>query len=392
MTWKEAEMSKMLAVISVIGLLLCATLLGGAWALGGDEVFHDPRSLQGLKPLIDMATRKEWRWAGGDTLALDTPMTLRYEPQGKPNVSVTGPAEAVKHVRFSSGRIGADMGAPRGEGRVQAVVSGVPIRKFVVNGGEHLELGQIDQEKLSLNINGAGVVSGGGKVGQLTLIMTGPGKAELGDLLVKDAKITILGPGKATVSPSGELKVFVAGTGHVTLKTQPVSIERSIWGGGVIETPRGIYGTKPSRGSNEALPPTADATPGPAATPPNSMLRTSGAGRPPNRLSVRGGERLNLGYIDQDRLTVDITDNGSFTANGQVDRLEVNVMGTGSADLGALTARRVKVFIASSGYAVVAPTQEVRVNISGSGNVRLTTRPEQIERQIAGSGRVIEAP
>jgi hypothetical protein len=380
----------MLAVISVIGLVLCGALLGGAWALGGDAVFHDPRSLQGLKPLIDLATRKEWRWAGGDTLALDTPMTLRYEPQGKPNVSVTGPAEAVKHVRFSSGRIGAAMGAPRGEGRVQAVVSGVPIRKFVVNGGEHLELGRIDQEKLSLNINGAGVVSGGGRVGQLTLIMTGPGKADLGDLIVQDAKITIVGPGQATVSPRGELKVFVAGAGHVTLKTQPASIERSIWGGGLIETPNGIYGAKPPPSAG-ALPPTGDPMPAAATLPPNSIPRT-GAGRPPNRLSVRGGEKLDLGYIDQDRLTVDITDNGSFTANGRVDRLEVNVMGTGNADLGALTARRVKVLIASSGSAVVAPTQEVRVNISGSGNVRLTTKPEQIEREIVGKGRVIEAP
>jgi hypothetical protein len=284
------------------------------------------------------------------------------------------------------------MGTPRGQARVQGVVSGVPIRKFVVNGGEHLELGHIDQEKLTLNINGAGVVSGGGKVGQLTLIMTGPGKADLGNLAVQDAKITIVGPGKATLSPHGEVKVFVAGTGHVTLNTQPASIERSIWGSGVIETPRGVHGTKPSRGSNEALPPTADATPAAATNTPNPMLRTSGAGRPPNRVSVRGGENLNLGYIDQDRLTVDITGNGSFTASGRVDRLEVNVLGTGDADLGALTARRVKVLIASSGNAVVTPTQEVRVNISGSGNVRLTTKPEQIEREIVGSGRVIEAP
>jgi hypothetical protein len=33
----------------------------------------------------------------------------------------------------------------------------------------------------------------------------------------------------------------------------------------------------------------------------------------------------------------------------------------------------------------------VKVQIAGSGNVRLTTRPARIERAITGSGRIIEA-
>src|SRR5690348_11001542 len=136
-------MSRMLAVISGVGLALCAGFLSLAWWIGGDNVFHDPRSMQGLKPLIDLATHKEWRWAGGDTLALDAPMTVRYEPHrmgegGRPGVAVTGPAETVKHVRFRDGRIGADAPVPRGKSRLQAVVRGIPIRKFVVNGGESL--------------------------------------------------------------------------------------------------------------------------------------------------------------------------------------------------------------------------------------------------------------
>ena len=106
-------MSKRLAFASVIGMVLCAVFLGLARMIGGDDVFHDPRSLEGLRPLIDMATRKEWRWAGGDTLAMDAPMNLRYQPKaapgsaaGAPGIAVTGSGEAMKHVHFRKGRIG----------------------------------------------------------------------------------------------------------------------------------------------------------------------------------------------------------------------------------------------------------------------------------------------
>ena len=58
-------MSKMLAIVSVVSLLLCGALLGLAHAIGGDDVFHDQRSLERIKPLIDLATHKEWHWDGG---------------------------------------------------------------------------------------------------------------------------------------------------------------------------------------------------------------------------------------------------------------------------------------------------------------------------------------
>src|SRR3569833_485566 len=167
-------MSMTLAVISVLVLLLCGVFLGLARAIGGDQVFHDPRALEGVRPLIDMSTRKEWRGAGGDTLAMDAPMTVRYRPQGRPNVSVTGPADAIEHVRFNAGRISADSSVPASaKSKVEAVVSGIAIRKFVVNGGENLELGEIDQDTLDIHINGNGRVRGDGKVRELFLSLNG---------------------------------------------------------------------------------------------------------------------------------------------------------------------------------------------------------------------------
>lgn len=161
-------MSKMLVIASTAGLLLCAIFLGLAVRIGGDDVFHDARSLSDVKPLIDLATHKSWRWSGGDTLALDAPINIRYRPSGPSGVLVTGPEDLLKHVHVSDGRIASDTTVPHGNGRrLDAVVGGVAIRKFVVNGGENLDLGEIDQPGLDLFINGNGMVSGRGKVERL---------------------------------------------------------------------------------------------------------------------------------------------------------------------------------------------------------------------------------
>ena len=81
---------------------------------------------------------------------------------------------------------------------------------------------------------------------------------------------------------------------------------------------------------------------------------------------------------------------GSATAEGKVNSLTVNVMGSGRALLGKLQTRDVVVTVAGSGEAVIAPTGTARITITGSGRVRLLTKPEHIERRIVGSGRIIE--
>src|SRR5262249_48557324 len=92
-------MPRTLVLTSTAGLLLCAVFLGLAVRIGGDDIFHDARSFEQMKPLIDLASHKSWQWKGGDTLALDAPINIRYQPEGTPGVSLTGPADLLEHVR-----------------------------------------------------------------------------------------------------------------------------------------------------------------------------------------------------------------------------------------------------------------------------------------------------
>ena len=391
-------MSRSLVITTIAGLAICGLSLGAAALVGGDDIFHDPLSLEAVKPLIDLATHKTWRWNGGDTLALDAPINIRYQQEGAPQVSVTGPAEAIEHVRVSEGRIAADSKLSRKSGRkVEAVVTGIPIRKFVVNGGEHLDLGEVKQPDLDLHINGNGTVTGSGEVEHFRLSVAGPGRAALGGLSVTaDAKIAILGNGVVALAPTGDVRLFIAGNGKLDMASKPRSISQTIIGHGEIEqisAEAAAVATEAARAATrEALQnlPVPPAPPAPPAPPSGfsdgGVTRTSG-----DSITVHDNHNVELRHIEQQRLKVVVLASGSATVEGKVDTLNVQVMGSGEAKLGHLQARRVEVTIAGSGNVTVAPSDELKVTIMGSGDVHLTTKPASIRQQIMGSGHVIPA-
>ena len=379
-------MSRMLAILSATGLVLCAAFLGLALLIGGDDLFQDRQALDSIKPLIDMATRKEWRWDGGDTLALNAPVNVRYEPKGPPGVSVTGPAELMKDVRVGDGRI-ASQAKPRSNGRkLEAVVSGIAIRKFVVNGGENLNLGHIDQPALDVHLNGACTVSGEGRVAELNLVIAGPGNADLGKLSVTaDAKVSILGNGAASLAPQGNLRLIIAGNGKLSLLSQPRTISRTILGAGEVSTAQ-----LPPPPPVPALPDTIQQQVQKVQQQAMANAKVH-ANTATGEFAVRSSRDTDFGHIEREDATISVMNSGSATAEGKVTSLSVNVMGSGKAHLGKLVARDVVITIAGSGEATIAPRESAKITIMGSGTVRLLTKPGRIERSIMGSGEIIEA-
>jgi hypothetical protein len=429
-------MSRTLVIATIAGLGLCGASLGAAVLVGGDDIFHDPRSLGGVKPLIDLATHKAWRWNGGDTLALDAPINIRYQPKASaqgdaPQVALIGPADVLEHVKVGDGRITADASVTRAGGRrVEAVVSGAPIRKFVINNQENLDLGEINQKDLDLHLNGNGTVFGRGKVDRLNLTIAGQGNAKLGGLEVMgDSKISILGSGDATLSPHGKVRLFVAGSGDLRLLTKPTELHRTIIGSGEVMQLEGEAAKKAleavdasriaSDTAREAIRSSlGDGWVGEIASEAvrkgiedaqidrhvrdgldRGMARLDrqmerqmdrGIDRTEDSVTVRNHRGIDLGHIDQQRLKVTVLASGSVDAEGKVDLLQVQVMGSGEVNLGKLAARRVEVTIAGSGDVTVAPGDELKVNIMGSGDVHLTTKPARVEQKILGSGHIIE--
>jgi hypothetical protein len=106
-------------------------------------------------------------------------------------------------------------------------------------------------------------------------------------------------------------------------------------------------------------------------------------------LSNRG--RLTITGYDQDKLDITMSGRADVNASGKARAVTLAISGRGDADLGGVVADEAKVDISGAGKAVVAPKTTADLDISGSGDVTLLTRPVNLHSDVSGSGRIIQA-
>jgi len=108
------------------------------------------------------------------------------------------------------------------------------------------------------------------------------------------------------------------------------------------------------------------------------------------RFDVNGSGDLSIRDYDQPTLAIDIAGSADVTANGRTDALDLDISGSGEADLEALTLTDARVDLSGSGEARIGPSGQATVAIAGSGDVTLTTRPAKLTTDISGSGDVYQ--
>ena len=122
----------------------------------------------------------------------------------------------------------------------------------------------------------------------------------------------------------------------------------------------------------------------------NDDLRVTVTAPSVTRFDLSGSGRLKIADYSQPSLTLDISGSGEVEATGRTTSLAIDMSGSGEVDMKDLATRDARVEISGSGEATVAPTGRADIDIAGSGDVYLTTRPAQINRDISGSGDVHE--
>jgi hypothetical protein len=107
-------------------------------------------------------------------------------------------------------------------------------------------------------------------------------------------------------------------------------------------------------------------------------------------IDADGSGDIEADGIDADALAVSSDGSADLVLTGTVDALDVEVRGSGNADLADLRARAARVQVRGSGDADVRAEERLDVDVDGSGSVRYHGDPELNER-VDGSGDLSRA-
>ena len=112
--------------------------------------------------------------------------------------------------------------------------------------------------------------------------------------------------------------------------------------------------------------------------------------RAPNisAFDISGVNSLEIEGYKQSRLSLDVSGDSEVTVAGETDEVNLDISGSGDADLGALKTKGAAVDISGAADATIAPTEWAKIDVTGMGDVRLLTRPGRLETDISGAGKV----
>ena len=114
-------------------------------------------------------------------------------------------------------------------------------------------------------------------------------------------------------------------------------------------------------------------------------------GRAFRDIRLSGSSKLVMENVSQPNLALRISGSGSVRVQDSVDQATIKVSGSGEARLGDLAMKQLTVDISGSGKVEAAPKDTADVRISGSGDVKLLSRPANLTSKVSGSGRISQA-
>jgi len=104
--------------------------------------------------------------------------------------------------------------------------------------------------------------------------------------------------------------------------------------------------------------------------------------------TLNGSGDLYLKAYDQPSLSLMVNGSGNVEAEGKTKKVELQVAGSGEADLRSLDTGDAKIAVAGSGEVHAAPHGVAEIDLAGSGEVYLTEKPAVLTSNVAGSGEV----
>jgi hypothetical protein len=239
-------MSRKLAIIAVSGLAIGTACLIAAAMVGGPELRNRDWNIGDwgsercdVTPGGKRATRT-LDWHAGDDIAINLPANVQYRRGQGEQIVIEGDAALLPHEQIDDNDLVMDCTLRNARSqRLSITLPGQAFRRFAVHGSANMMLEGLDQAELRIDIYGSGQVTASGRTDRLAFDVAGSGDGRFGSLDAGTVDIDIAGSGDAEVAPRERLSVSIAGSGKVTLKTEPQKIDTSIAGSGRIIHPDG---------------------------------------------------------------------------------------------------------------------------------------------------------
>jgi hypothetical protein len=233
-------MPSKIAIVAIVGLTASAIFIGAGAAIGARDFgsldlpfFNGPRcaNIAGTT-----ATSRDLDWDGSDHAGISIKAVANYAPgSGGEKVHITGDPQVLAHLRLRNGTIEEDChGWNERDRDVVITLPGRAFEKFVLTGTGKMNLNGLNQEKLTINMAGVGVIKANGKVEDLKIKMAGVSKADFGEVTGRKASVDMAGVNSAHIAPSEEADIRIAGPSEVTLHSNPPKLDTRIMGPGRI--------------------------------------------------------------------------------------------------------------------------------------------------------------
>lgn len=246
-------MIRTLMIITGASLVLCVASLGGAAALGGNDLarhgwawtFRDvgdghEETVRFQRAENGPRTTRTLAWTG-DRLDIDVNAEVTYVQGDAASVEIVGPRDRVEALRLNAGRLTYDdddvevvVFGWNSSDRLQITVTAPSVRTFNLSSSGDLVIRDYDQPSLAVSIDGSGEVYAAGRTEAVDLDISGSGEADLSGLETRDADVDISGSGEAMVGPTGAARISISGSGDVELTRRPATLNQSISGSGDI--------------------------------------------------------------------------------------------------------------------------------------------------------------
>ena len=107
------------------------------------------------------------------------------------------------------------------------------------------------------------------------------------------------------------------------------------------------------------------------------------------RLSGSGSIKIDFNKIQ--KVGVSISGSGNVRLSGSAGSVTVGISGSGNADCSELICDEVSASISGSGNVKVNANKSIEARIAGSGNVYYKGAATDIQKHVAGSGRVVKS-